>query len=80
MSIYSRSVPTDQLKDTPLCDYTCVELASYILKRYKNAPSEYLNLIYSQGEIGSVLFEETRSLLEGAKYAKKYRDYQKLSK
>ena len=52
----------------PFADYSNVELVDYLVKRYPSGKIEKLKEMFIKGEIGSLLYNTTRIILEGIEY------------
>lgn len=52
----------------PFADYSNVELVDYLVKRYPYGKIEKLKEMFIKGEIGSLLYNTTRIILEGIEY------------
>lgn len=63
--IFERMTDLKQLEGVPLADYKPTELCAYILKKYPGNPIRALECMCENMEIGNVLGEQTRVLLEG---------------
>ena len=48
----------------PLADYSVPELVSYLTTAYPNAPLEVLNQLVYNNEVGQILADQTRLILE----------------
>ena len=59
-------------ENKPLCEYTTNELVAYVLDRYPQDPIGAVNRMYSELEIGRLLYHPTVIILEGMGYVKKY--------
>ena len=64
-TIFERKVDLKQLEGVSLADYKPTELCAYILKEYPGNPLGALRCMRDNVEIGNVLGEQTRVLLEG---------------
>lgn len=77
-NVFQRLVDLDKL-DKELFDYTPVELAAYMTTHYPGDPTGALDVFRDNVEIGRVLAQQTRTLLEGWRNDKRDRVYQELS-
>ena len=64
-TIFERRVSLQHLEGKPLADYQPKELCAYILKAFPNDPFGALKCMRENVEVGFVLGEQTRLLLEG---------------
>lgn len=64
-SVFERRVDITNMKDMPLSAYRPEQLCAYLLRAYPNDPIGALRLMREKLEIGSVLAQSTRLLLEG---------------
>lgn len=70
-NIFQRCFDSDKLKDIPLSDYEPGELAAYVTKAYPGDSLGALKLLLDNHEIGSVLYNTTKVLVEGLQGVKR---------
>ena len=70
-NVFQRAIDPETLKDVPKSDYEPGELVSYLTTAFPGDPKGALRIMKDNYEIGLILFERTRILLEGLRYAKR---------
>ena len=70
-NIFQRRVDQESLVGVPLSDYTSAELVAYVTTAYPGDPIGALNMLANNYEIGSVLYNETKILVEGLRGVKR---------
>lgn len=70
-NVYQRSIPMEGLKDKPVSDYSPEELVAFITTAYPGDPKGALKVYMDNLEIGYVLYEKTKVLLEGLQGVKR---------
>lgn len=64
MNVYQRQYKLNQLKGKQIADYTSGELVSYCTTAFPGDPLGALESMRDNLEIGSILYGETKTLLE----------------
>ena len=64
-NVFQRAIDLEALKDKPKSDYEPGELVAYLTTAFVGDPKGALRIMKDNYEIGFVLFERTKILLEG---------------
>ena len=70
-NVFQRVIDPETLKDVPKSDYEPGELVSYLTTAFPGDPKGALRIMKDNYEIGLILFERTKILLEGLQDAKR---------
>ena len=68
-----------RLADKPISDFNSTELASFLVQRFPNDPYLYLEILYTNHEIGNILYNSTKLVLRGGDYVKREPVYNTVS-
>lgn len=70
-NVFQRAINLEELIDKPKSDYEPGELVAYVTTAFSGDPKGALRIMRDNYEIGSILFERTKILLEGLQDAKR---------
>lgn len=70
-NVFQRHYDMSKLESVPLADYEPGELVAYLTNAYPGDPIGALNLLKDNNEIGSVLYNTTKLLVEGLQGVKR---------
>lgn len=70
-NLFQRVTNLEALRDVPKSDYEPGELVAYLTTAFPGDPKGALRVMKDNYEIGLILFERTRILLEGLLNAKR---------